>query len=63
MRVMLKFSSKATLTDTDVATTAQGIITFDLKQAPYMLKLSANAWKADSYDHERQSAIQPGLFV
>lgn len=63
MWVMLSWSPKTQITDTDVAGSARGVITFDLKQAPYMLKLSAAAWKEDSYDHGRQGSLLPGLFV
>ena len=63
MRVMLKFSSKAELTDTEVATTTRGIITFDLKEAPYMLKVSANAWKGDSYNQDTVGGFITGLFL
>ena len=58
---MLKWSTKSELTDDTVATAAKGVITFDLKEASYMLKLSSKAWKADIVHSDRVNNFQPGL--
>jgi hypothetical protein len=58
---MLKWSTKSELTDTTVATAAKGVITFDLKEAKYMLKLSATAWKKDIVHQDQLNSFQTGL--
>lgn len=60
---MLKWSTKSELTDTTVATAAKGVITFDLKETSYMLKLSATAWKKDIVHQDQLNAFQTGLYA
>lgn len=50
---MLKWKTKTEITDADVKTSADGVIYFDLKEAKYMLKLSAVAKKAGLYDYKQ----------
>ena len=58
---MLKWSSKTEISDESVATTAMGVVKWDLKAVSFMLKLSAAGHKEDSYklDDDRIT----GLFV
>lgn len=46
---MLKWASKTEISDANVATTAMGVVKWDLKAVSFMLKLSAHGQKEDTY--------------
>lgn len=54
---MLNWKTKTQITDADVATSADAVIFFDLKESGYMLKLSATAKKAGLYDYKQSVAL------
>ncbi len=54
---MLKWNSKSEVTDADVQASADAVIVFDMKQSSYMLKLSAKARKAGTYDYKQSTSL------
>ena len=54
---MLSWKTKTQITDADVKTSADAVIFFDLKEAKYMLKLSATAKKAGLYDYNQSVSL------